>query len=54
MAGQRKKSKKTVSLHIEDELLRAIDLQAAREKLKRMTWIIQTAENRLRELGKWP
>ena len=54
MAGQRKKSKKRITLPIESALLLAVEIQAAREKTDRIKWINETLTNRLRELGKLP
>ena len=54
MPGQRKRTKQRITLPIESVLLRAIELQAAREHKNRVTWIIETLEQRLREAGKIP
>lgn len=54
MAGQRKKTKHLITLPIEDEVLRAVLLQAAREKTDKVKWINEVIVAKLRELGKLP
>jgi hypothetical protein len=54
MPRQRKKTKKQLTLNLEGPLLRAIELQAAREKTDRVKWLTTAAEDKLRALGKWP
>lgn len=55
MADQRKKTKTRITLPLEEALLRAIELQAAREKKPdRVQWIIEKLEDALRTAGKWP
>lgn len=53
MPRQRKRTKRQLTLNIEDKLLTAAELQAAREKTDRVKWIISAIEDKLRALGKW-
>ncbi len=54
MAGQRKKTKQRVTLNIEAPLLRAVELQAAREKTDRVKWMVEAIMDKLESLGKLP
>ena len=54
MPGQRKKSKTRITLPIEERLARAVEIQAAREKIDRVAWIIEAIKDKLERLGKLP
>ncbi len=54
MSGHRKKTKQSIELYMERQLVRAIDLQVAREKTDRTKWLTALAEDKLRALGKLP
>lgn len=50
----RRKGRTQITLPIQETLLRAVEMQAAREKVDRVKWINTTCEDKLRDLGKVP